>query len=225
MLGGVCLACIRGARENRRVKRVRHIAQSIAMAGCLCALAACPKRTTGSGADAPPPQRAAEAPREIDACRLLTAEDIQAVQGAAPLEAKSSRSDGTFVSASCVYILPSAADSVSLILTTRGVGGDSRSPREWWEETFRRDDREESQPEDGSQRSREERRGEKEAKPEKIEGIGEQAFWMGTRFGGTLYVLKGDAAFRLNVGGNASDQRNVRREKAKALAAAAAKRL
>lgn len=37
--------------------------------------------------------------------------------------------------------------------------------------------------------------------PARIGGLGDEAFWMGNRIAGALYVLKGDAYVRVSVGG------------------------
>ena len=57
----------------------------------------------------------------------------------------------------------------------------------------------------------------------KIDGVGEQAFWNGNRFGGALYVLKNDVIVRVSVGGPDDQETNL--EKSKALAEKALLRL
>jgi hypothetical protein len=52
--------------------------------------------------------------------------------------------------------------------------------------------------------------------PKKIEGIGDEAFWASNRFGGVLYVLKGDAFISISLGGPDSEQTKI--DKSKALA-------
>ena len=64
---------------------------------------------------------------------------------------------------------------------------------------------------------------EKVSAPQRVEGIGEAAFWTGNRVGGALYVLKRDSYIRVSVGG-AEDQK-TKIEKSKALARLALKRL
>ena len=59
--------------------------------------------------------------------------------------------------------------------------------------------------------------------PTKIDGIGEAAYWMGSRVGGALYVLKKDAFIRISVGG--ADTQEAKIDKSKALAQKALDRL
>jgi len=59
--------------------------------------------------------------------------------------------------------------------------------------------------------------------PKKIEGLGDDAYWVGNRFGGILYVLKGDAFISIGVGG--TDDQETRLKKSKALAQKALQRL
>ena len=69
-------------------------------------------------------------------------------------------------------------------------------------------------------------RGEEEhAPPKKISGVGDEAFWFGSRVGGALYVLKGekDLFIRISVGG--ADNEETKINKSKALAQKALKRL
>ncbi len=71
-----------------------------------------------------------------------------------------------------------------------------------------------------------EEKGEKEEKrvpPKKIEGLGDDAYWVGTRVGGTLYVLKKGAFIRLSLGG--PDSQEMKIEKSKKLAEKALGRL
>ena len=70
-----------------------------------------------------------------------------------------------------------------------------------------------------------ERQDEKEesVSPKKIDGIGEEAFWTSNRFGGILYVLKGDAFISISLGG--TDDEETKIKKSKALAEKALNRL
>ena len=105
----------------------------------------------------------------------------------------------------------------------------ARSPREQWEQTFGRFDEENEADTKEAEERKEGTRGagrEKEEKmlaPKKIEGVGEKAFWSGNRFGGALYVLKGDVFIRVSLGG--SDKEEAKIEKSKALAQKALSRL
>jgi hypothetical protein len=99
-------------------------------------------------------------------------------------------------------------NSVVLTITRKADGG--RDPAESWKEIFHRE--KPGKKEEGE-----------EKEPVKVDGIGDEAFWTGTRVGGALYVLKGNSYIRISVGG-AGDQA-AKIEKSKALAASALKRL
>lgn len=142
---------------------------------------------------------------KIDACSLLTSDDIKSVQGESYKDAqRSDRQDGDFIVAQCYFALPTTANSVVLNVTTAGEGA-STNPRKFWESTFthsseapRERDKEKDNAKSGAKREAEE---EEAPKPEKIAGLGEDAYWLASRIGGALYVLKGDEFFRISVGG------------------------
>jgi hypothetical protein len=144
------------------------------------------------------------------ACTLLTKEEIQAVQGEAFKNTKPSGkvSAGLTVS-QCYFELPTAANSVVLTVTRKADGG--REPSQGWQDLFHSERRSE----------REEERGEKG--PQKIDGLGEEAFWTGTRVGGALFVLKGNCYIRISVGGAGDPAQKI--EKSKTLAESVLKRL
>ena len=64
---------------------------------------------------------------------------------------------------------------------------------------------------------------EKESRPEKISGVGDDAYWEASGIAGALYVLKKDVILRISVGG-ASDIK-TKLEKSKTLAQKALARL
>src|SRR6266567_4219024 len=142
---------------------------------------------------------------KMDACSLLTSDDIKSVQGEAYKDAqRSDRQDGDFIVAQCYFALPTTANSVVLNVTTAREGA-STNPRKFWESTFthsseapRERDKEKDKAKSGEKREAEE---EEAPKPEKIAGLGEDAYWLASRVGGALYVLKGDEFFRISVGG------------------------
>src|SRR5918996_245073 len=70
------------------------------------------------------------------------------------------------------------------------------------------------------------KRGEEKEKgipPKKISGLGDDAYWISNRFGGVLYVLKGDAFVSISLGGPDNEEAKV--NKSKALAEKALQRL
>lgn len=157
------------------------------------------------------------------------------MQGEEVREAKSSAGNsGRFASLQCLYVTATYANSVSLKVTRRASGqAGAPSPKEFWEERFEKEDREKERereekgkgeagkPGGGGGGAREE---EEEGNPAKrVRDIGDEAFWVGNRITGALYVLKGESIIRISVGG--SDEESARMEKTIALARMAVKRL
>jgi len=157
---------------------------------------------------------------KVDACSLLTNAEIQSVQGSAIVETKGNEhSDAGLRMSQCYFSAEQSSKSVSLMVTqidpeNRG----QRTPKDFWKETFGR----------GSVREAE-HEGEKEeeehetALPTKIEGIGDEAYWVGSRVGGALYAIKRATFIRISVGG--PDTQDVKINKSKKLAVQALKRL
>ena len=68
-----------------------------------------------------------------------------------------------------------------------------RTPKDFWKEKF----------DPYANEAPKANRGEKEQEsaPKKISGLGDDAYWASNRFGGMLYVLKGDAIISISLGG------------------------
>jgi len=147
------------------------------------------------------------------ACTLLTREETEAVQGEPFKETKASRkSMAGLTTSQCYFELPTTVNSIVLTVTQRAEGADARDPKQNWQELFHRD------------KAAEKKEEEKEGKgPEKIEGIGDEAFWTGSHVGGALYVLKGNSFIRISIGG--ADDSGAKIEKSRALAQSVLKRL
>ena len=159
---------------------------------------------------------------KIDPCTLLTSEEIESVQGEPVKETKSSSQSGaSFVVSQCYFNLPTSANSISVVVTQRAEGPDARDPKQFWRETFQRDEDSEEAGERDKPKGREE--DERKSPPEKIMGIGDQAYWTGSPVGTALYVIKGDRFIRISVGG--SGDQSSKLEKSKKLAQFALKRL
>jgi hypothetical protein len=167
-----------------------------------------PVNTNGTSISTPVPvPRAAPtvagttAKGKIDPCSLLSNDDIKAVQGEQPTQTqRSDRGDSGYIVSQCYYSLPTTSDSVVLNVTTAAEGAGARHPRDFWKETFTDNEAK------NKKRDREgkERKGEEEeeaGKPEKITGLGDDAYWSASRVGGALYVLRQDLFFRISVGG------------------------
>ena len=147
------------------------------------------------------------------ACALLTKEETAAVQGEPFKETKASqKSSGGLAISQCYFELPTTVNSIVLTVTQKAQGADARDPKQNWQELFHRDKSSEKKEE-----------GKEEHGPEKIEGLGDEAFWTGSRVGGALYVLKGNSFIRISVGGGAGRAEKI--EKSKTLAESILKRL
>ena len=152
-----------------------------------------------------------------DACNLLSKEEVESVQAAPVNETKSSEhSDEVFLVSQCFYTTAEFSKSVTLALVRSDPKqGSKRSPKDFWKEKF--DPYENEEPNAN--------RAEKEQgpAPKKITGLGDEAFWISNRFGGILYILKGDAFISIGIGG--TDDEEIKLEKSKALAKKALQRL
>ena len=163
---------------------------------------------------------------KVDFCSLLNGADLKNVQGEEPKEIqRSDREDAGFIVSQCYYSLPTTPNSVVLNVTTAADGVGARDPREFWKETFARK-AEKNEPEKKGESKTKEGEGEGAegaARPQKIAGLGEDAYWIASRVGGALYVLKKDLFFRISVGG--PGDANAKLKKSKALAQHALKRI
>jgi hypothetical protein len=173
---------------------------------------------------------------KFDACTLITRAEIESVQGDAVKETKSdSRSDGGLLVSQCFYSVASFSKSVSLAVTQSDPDNSAKSgARDFWQRTFHRDDEKGRAGE--KDREREKKKEVKEAEqsrgreeegegtpPKKVTGVGDEAYWMGSRVGGALYVLKKSSFIRISVGGPGNEDEKI--TKSKALARNALKRL
>lgn len=154
---------------------------------------------------------------KIDACSLLTSDDIKAVQGEAYKDAQSSaRQDGDFIVGQCYFALPTSVNSVVLNVTSAREGA-STSARKFFQSTFAgstaksgEKEREREKAKSGEKREAEV---EESPKPEKVTGLGEDAYWLASRIGGALYVLQGDEFFRISVGGAGDEKSKLAKSK------------
>ena len=182
----------------------------------------CKKRETPK----PVPKTSSELDRaQGDVCRLITSEEIGAIQGSPIKEPKgSTRSENGLRVAQCFYTAAEFSKSVNLAVIQKDPDNSARrSPKEFWEEKFGRfSGDEEARDKSGQESEREEER-EKMIPPKQIDGIGDQAYWVSNRFGGTLYVLKGDAFISIGLGG--TDDEETKLKKSKVLAQKALQRL
>lgn len=124
-------------------------------------------------------------------CKTFSAGDLEQIQGAKLRLVKPPEHDGKLTVASCYFRMDPDAKSVSLEIISRSKG-DAMDPREFWRSRF--------------DKSREEDEGEAESTerrrpPEKIDNLGDEAYWFDTGRDGALYVLRGGKIIRLSLGG------------------------
>ena len=153
----------------------------------------------------------------FDACVLLTAKEVEEVQHAPVKEARRSESfNGSLLTSQCFYAAAEFARSVNLTVARAGQLKVSRSAaRDHWMQIFHGPDK----PQRGAVSS-EERESEE---PRPVRGLGEEAFWLGNRISGAVYVLEGNSYLRISVGGPGDEAAKM--ERAKRLARQALRRL
>jgi hypothetical protein len=160
-----------------------------------------------------------------DVCRLITTEEIGAIQGSPIKEPKgSTRSENGFRVSQCFYTAAEFSKSVSLAVIQKDPDNSAkRSPKEFWKEKFGRFSGDEEARDKSGQESEREEEKERLIPPKQIDGIGDQAYWVSNRFGGVLYVLKSNAFISIGLGG--TDDEETKLNKSKALAQKALQRL
>jgi hypothetical protein len=164
--------------------------------------------------------------RQIDACKLLTGDEIKSVQGDSLKEVTSSPPNpGAFITSQCFYATTNFVNSVSLTVTQQSPTPGAEKIRDFWKETFeaRGREKERAKERDKSAKRREGEEEEKTAPPERVKGIGDDAYSVGNAKIGALYILKGDKFLRISIGGSRSQPERIR--KMKALAQHVIKRL
>jgi hypothetical protein len=152
---------------------------------------------------------------------------MEAVQGEPVKETKPSvQQSGSFLMSQCFFRTATFTKSVSLALAVPDPAKPfAFTPREFWGKQFHPPEPvEEEKPVAGkAPKKAEVEREEELRKPRPIDGLGEEAYWVGNPISGALYVLKGNSFLRISVGGVREE--SARMEKSKALARAALKRL
>ena len=161
------------------------------------------QQTTVAGPDPVKPK--------LNACAMLTSQEIESIQAETLKETRlnESSADGLNVS-QCFFTLPTFTKSISLVISQRADGPGAHDPRQIWRETF---DRDKKPPKDRN-RERDREEGEESRPPQKISGIGDEAFWMTSPAAGILYVLKGSTYIRISIGGREDQQTKIRKSTA-----------
>jgi hypothetical protein len=176
--------------------------------------ASSPTTSATPGSSVTPATGTAAKPK-VDACALLTSKEVESVQGEAIKETKlSGQSSGGYSMSQCFFTLPTFTNSISLLVAQKGEGAGAKDPKEFWRDTFHENKAGEKE----KGRERDKKRGEEEeeegAPPQKVTGIGDEAYWTGSRVGGALYVLKGNSYIRLSIGGSANQAARIKKSKA-----------
>jgi hypothetical protein len=167
-------------------------------------------------------QQTSSANPKIAACKVITTEEVGAIQSATITDTKSSEtSDGSHLISQCYYTaeVPNLSVSVSL-REPDPAQPNAQSVRQYWEDTFGKfgkAEREEAADRKTGVKPKEEE--EERKPPRKIDGVGDDAFWIGNRVGGALYVLKDNAILRISVGGPDNQETKINKSKALALKA------
>jgi len=189
-----------------------------------------PVSNSSNTATPAPVATSANSNANADACKLLTSEEIQAVQGEGVKATKGTdASTGAFAVSQCFYETASFTNSVSLTLTKRGVNAQRDGPRDFWKRNFSGEKSNEREKDEREKKEREEKAGgrieeeEEGLPPTPVKGVGEEAFWVGNAKVGALYVLKGDKYIRISLGGGDTQEKKI--EKSKTLAQSALKRI
>ena len=173
----------------------------LATAVASCSKRETPQSPTGSQQPSPTPSHSA-----VDACTLLTSKEIESVQGE-PLKetTPSGKSDGGLAISQCHFALPTFVNSITLRVVQKSADPGGREPKQVWEETFASEKLQEMERDNQK----------KKRAPQRIDGLGNAAFWIGTPAGG-LYARKGNSYIRLSIGG--ADDQETKLRKCKELA-------
>jgi len=205
----------------------RHAKRSVFCGFFLCTIALPARQAPGRS-----PQRRMRgdavtlASGKKDACTLLTSAEIEAVQGEPVKETKASfQPNGEMLVSECLFHTINFSKSVSVALAVPcSAKSSALAPRKFWQKQFLAPDVEEDKMRAAGKKARKPEPEDEEAlKPRRIEGLGEEAYWVGTPITGALYVLQGDNFVRISIGGFGEE--SVRIEKSKILARAVVKRL
>jgi hypothetical protein len=182
----------------------------------------------------------------LDACALLTGQEIAAILGEPLRELKpSTRATGNMNMSQCVFVTQNFAKSASLAVATPGAeDSGAHNLRAFWRNQFHSPRKQEEERRPASIKSpaksaftspREapeskvvpyseaDRESDSEAedsarKPRPISALGEEAYWVGSPLAGALYVLQGDLFLRISVGGVPKESTRIAKSKSLATA-------
>lgn len=203
---------------------------------------ACGERGGVRNANAPKPAvaavdtPAAQMPPQSKTCGLITGEELKEVQGEPPDAAQGSEHAAESLSMSqCFYRLPTFDKSVNLEVVSAPEGSPAGALKEYWRKRFhpdavearellrQRDEEAKRQREEELKREREagqvreggrrkKNREEEHWRPERVAGVGDEAYWSGNQKMWTLSVLGRQRVVRVTlVGGPDVQAENLKR--------------
>ena len=190
-----------------------------------CKKTATTQNSSNSRESASPADLESDHPAKFEVCGLITKEEIEAIVGSPLKDTKSSeRSSGGLRMSQCFYTAAEFNKSVSLEVTQTDPDSPAkRGAKDFWNDTFGRSVTEKKEREGDKEKSeslREQSGGKGEEResipPKKIDGAGDEAYWIGNRVGGAFYVLKKDAFIRVSVGGADNEETKIKKSKAMA---------
>jgi hypothetical protein len=168
---------------------------------------------------------------------MLSDEDVREVQGEVPEDAQGSEhlSEGLSMS-QCFYRLPTFSKSVNIEVIRPAEGSTIDALKEFWRKSFHSEaiearerkreraeeherelerekerERERGQVREGGHKEKERERVEEESRPQRVKGLGEEAFWSGNQMTGALSVLTKTNVIRVSVGGPESQDEKIKR--------------
>ena len=219
----------------------------------LFACAACTRADTGANATPPAADaqkaQAAPAPTPSATCRLLSAADVRELQGEEPADVQGSEHlAGGLTMSQCFYRLPTFSKSVNLEVIRAAPGSAPDAVREFWRGRFHPEalrererererkeererereqqlkrERESGQVREGGHKEKEEEGDEEGAQPQRVQGVGDEAYWAGNPINSALSVLRKDTIVRISIGGPEEPAAKIK--KASALARKVLKQL
>jgi hypothetical protein len=226
-----------------KTPRTMSLTLSLTLVACL----ACASKSDVTITQATPTPAAEQSPSEpppqSETCRMLSAEDVREVQGEAPQDAQGSEHlVGGLSMSQCFYRLPTFSKSINVELIRGEEGREGATLEEFWALRFhpeavkkrelerelleeqereleRQKERERAngQVREGGHKEKEHEGEEEEPRPQRVAGLGEEAYWSGNQITGALSVLtRKNAIVRVSLGG--PESRDEKIKKASALA-------
>jgi len=207
---------------------------------------ASPRKAQPGNQAKPQTRSIANASKDLDACSLLTGAEIAGLLGE-PLDTlhPSVSSAGNLKISHCLFVTRNFAKSASLDVAMPASGDSSgRSLRTFWRNQFhsQQKDKQERLPAshkipaqlafspsrdiqdvDAADNQSESEEESESGKARAIPALGEEAYWVGSRVAGALYVLQGNRFLRISVGGIPNETTRI--AKSKTIASAVLPRL